>query len=90
EQTEVPFWNVVITDVDGGASSNNLRAAAVRHIKHKGGGYIQIPHDPEPVEEFYNLTLFPMMYPTLFPYGVGGMEDKTRIKSISLKAHIKH
>ncbi|KAK0197813.1 hypothetical protein F5146DRAFT_1099821 [Armillaria mellea] len=82
--------NVVIMDIDSGMSSNNLHAAAIRHIKCKGRGYIQIPQDPEPVKEFYNPTLFPMMYPTLFPYGVGGMEDKTRIKLISLKAHIKH
>jgi hypothetical protein len=39
------FQNVVIADVDGHAPSNELRAAAFRHIK-KGGGYIQIPHDP--------------------------------------------
>ncbi len=89
-QTEVPFQNVVITDVDGGASSNNLRAAAVRHIKWKGGGYIEINHDPVPVEEFYNPRLFPMMYPTLFPYGIGGMEDRTRVRPISLKRHVKH
>ncbi|KAG1844839.1 hypothetical protein DFJ58DRAFT_717590 [Suillus subalutaceus] len=31
------FESVVVTDVD---------AVAVRHIKNKGGGYVQIPHDP--------------------------------------------
>ncbi len=87
---EVVFENVVITDVDAGASSNNLRAAAVRHIKRKGGAYLELPHDPEPVEEFYNPSLFPMMYPTLFPYGVGGLEDRSRAKQISLKSHVKH
>ena len=58
----IPFQNVVITDVDGHAPSHELRAAALRHIKH-GGGYIQIPHDPTPVNEFRNPSLFPMIYP---------------------------
>ncbi|KAG1862625.1 hypothetical protein F4604DRAFT_1587322 [Suillus subluteus] len=63
------FERVVVTDVDGNASVNELRAAAVHHIKNKGGGYIQVPHDPEPVNEFFDPDLFPMIYPTLFPYG---------------------
>ncbi len=59
--TCIPFQNVVITDVDANASSNELRAAAIRHIKKKGGGYIQIPHDPSPVNKFFNPELFPMI-----------------------------
>lgn len=71
----VPFERVVITDVDGHAPMNELNAAAIRHMKSKGGGYIQVPHDPEPVNEFVNPTLFPMIYPSLFPYGLGGFEN---------------
>jgi hypothetical protein len=72
---DIPFQNIVITDVDGHAPSHELRAAAVRHVKRKGGGYIQVPHDPEPVNEFFNPELFPRIYPTLFPYGIGGPEN---------------
>lgn len=43
---EVVFENIMIIDVDAGASSNNLCAAMVRHIKQKGGGYMELPHDP--------------------------------------------
>ena len=86
---EIPFQNVVITDVDGHAPSHELRAAALRHVK-QGGGYIQIPHDPTPVNEFCNPSLFPMIYPTLFPYGVGGFEDKKRQVAISMRRHVKH
>ncbi|KAJ7200534.1 hypothetical protein GGX14DRAFT_571942 [Mycena pura] len=69
---EVPFQSVVITDVDGHASSNELRAAAFRHVKKKGGGYIQVPHDRDAENEFRkDSLLFPMIYPTLFPYGIG-------------------
>ena len=33
EQSDIPFQNVVITDVDGSAPCNELQAAAIRHIK---------------------------------------------------------
>ncbi|KIM73506.1 hypothetical protein PILCRDRAFT_81072, partial [Piloderma croceum F 1598] len=88
--TQIPFQNVVITDINGRAPPNELRAAAVRHIKKKGGAYVQIPHDPEPVNEFANPRLFPSMYPTLFPYGIGGFEDKQRISNISFKRQVKY
>ncbi|KAI9059154.1 hypothetical protein FKP32DRAFT_1580418, partial [Trametes sanguinea] len=87
---EVEFGKVVITDVDGRAPSNELRAAAIRHIKRKGGGYLAIPHAPEPVNEFCNPTLFPKIYPTLFPFGIGGLEDGTRKRPISLRRHVRH
>ncbi|KAG1901510.1 uncharacterized protein F5891DRAFT_898113, partial [Suillus fuscotomentosus] len=88
--SDTMFENVVVTDVDRNASANELRAAAVRHIKNKGGGYVQIPHDPQPVNEFFDPNLFPMIYPTLFPYGLGGFEDHLRPEPLSIKRHIKH
>lgn len=72
---EIPLHSIVITDVDSHASSNQLRAAAVRHMKQKGGGYLQISHEPNPVNEFGNPALFPIISPTLYPYGLGGFED---------------
>ncbi|KAJ7597818.1 hypothetical protein C8J56DRAFT_773858 [Mycena floridula] len=80
----VTFQNVVITDVQGDASYNQLRSAAVRHVKNKLGGYVQVAHDPEPVNEFFNPDLLPMVYPTLFPYGVGGVEDKCREERVAM------
>jgi hypothetical protein len=88
--SKVSFTNVVVTDVDAHAPANELRAAALRHIKLHGGGYIEIPHGPRPVNEFFNPHLFPMIYPTLFPYGLGGFEDPVRTTKISIKKHVKH
>lgn len=85
-----PLQNVVITDVDGTAPPNELRAAAWRHVKKKGNAYVEVPHDPEPVNEFCHPQLFPMIYPTLFPYGVGGVEDVKRCSKLGMKRHIKH
>ncbi|KAI9059340.1 hypothetical protein FKP32DRAFT_1534638, partial [Trametes sanguinea] len=87
---DVPFHKVVVTDVDGRAPANELRAAAIRHIKHKGGGYVEIPHASKPVNEFCNPELFPMIYPTLYPYGIGGFEDRECLRPLSLKRHIRH
>ncbi|KAK0471092.1 hypothetical protein IW261DRAFT_1344826 [Armillaria novae-zelandiae] len=87
---DVPFERIVISNVDVSASSNKLRAAALSHVKSRGGGYVEITHDPTPVNEFNNPELFPLMYPTLFPYGIGGMEDHGRTTSISFQAHVKH
>ncbi|KAI9067033.1 hypothetical protein FKP32DRAFT_1564557, partial [Trametes sanguinea] len=90
DRRDVPFHKVVLTDVDGRAPASELRAAALRHVKHKGGGYVEVPHVAEPVNEFCNPSLFPMIYPTLFPYGIGGFEDKCRSRALSLRRHVRH
>ncbi|THU85214.1 hypothetical protein K435DRAFT_606556, partial [Dendrothele bispora CBS 962.96] len=84
------FEKVVITDVNIGATANQLRAAAVRHVNKNGGAYLEVAHDAEPASEFDNPSLFPMMYLTLFPYGLGGFEDHQRSVKVSKKRHIKH
>ncbi|KAJ7042845.1 hypothetical protein C8F04DRAFT_876123, partial [Mycena alexandri] len=86
----IPFQSVVVTDVDGNAPSRDLKSAALRHLRKPGANYIEIPHDPKPANEFTNPHLFPMMYPTLFPYGLGGLEDRTRRTRLGFKRHIKH
>ena len=85
----VQFESVVITDVDANAPSYQLKAAALQHAK-RGGSFIQVPHDTEPLNEFFNPTMFPMLYPTLFPYGIGGFEDRRRTIPIGLENHVKH
>ncbi|KAG6876462.1 hypothetical protein C0992_012882 [Termitomyces sp. T32_za158] len=80
--------NIVVANVDCNASSKELRAAAIRHIVEDKGGYLMHPHRLQPVKDFVNPELFPMLYPTLFPYGIGGVEDVSRVIPISFKAHI--
>ncbi|KAJ7018893.1 hypothetical protein C8F04DRAFT_877553, partial [Mycena alexandri] len=88
--SHVPFQSVVVTDVDGNAPSSELKSAALRHLRKPGSNYLELPHDPNPANEFTNPHLFPMMYPTLFPYGLGGLEDKNRRTRLGFKRHIKH
>ncbi|KAJ3967156.1 hypothetical protein EV361DRAFT_1010157 [Lentinula raphanica] len=84
DEPVVTFDKVVITDIDGSATSSQMRAAAIRHVQ-KNGGFIEFPHDVEPVNEFMNPALFPMIYPTLFPYGMGGFENHRRSHRVSLR-----
>ncbi len=90
EEEEITFENVVIADAAGNTSYADLKSAAWNHVKRNGGGYIGIPHNPLPANEFNNPSLFPMMYPTLFLYGLGGPKDDTRPTVISFKRNIKH
>ncbi|KAG1734237.1 uncharacterized protein EDB91DRAFT_1000979, partial [Suillus paluster] len=84
------FEHVVVTDVDANSPSHQLRAAALRHVKDKAGGFIQVPHSSQPVNEFVNPELFLLMYPTLFPYGVGGFKNPHRSSKLALKRQVKH
>ncbi|KAI0326526.1 hypothetical protein GY45DRAFT_1220441, partial [Cubamyces sp. BRFM 1775] len=86
----VDFHKVVVTDVNSRAPMNELRAATIRHIKHKGGEYMEVPHLPQPVNEFCNPSLFPMIYPSLYPYGIGGFKDGARHQGLLLKRHVRH
>ncbi|KAG1894291.1 uncharacterized protein F5891DRAFT_1131008 [Suillus fuscotomentosus] len=81
------FQHVVITDVNGNAPSHELHAAALHHVKEKSGGFIQVPHGLNPMNEYINPELLPKVYPTLFPYGVGGFEHPHRTSPISFKRH---
>ncbi|KAJ7130755.1 hypothetical protein C8R43DRAFT_896083, partial [Mycena crocata] len=86
----VPFQTVVVTDVDGNEPSNVLRSAALAHMRKPGSNYVEVPHDRIPANEFNNPSLFPMIYPTLFPYGLGGFEDPKRRTKLGFKTHVKH
>ena len=84
------FNSIVVTGLNNDATVNQMRAAAINHMKAKGGGFLQIPHADKPANEFYNPDLLPLTYPTLFPYGVGGFKDLQRTSSLSFKRQVKH
>lgn len=84
------FHSMVVTDVDSSSLSSVLCAAAMEHIKNKGARYIQIPHGSRPVGDFNNPSLLPMIFPTLFPYGLGGCEDCRWSHPVSLQRHARY
>ncbi|KAJ6570555.1 hypothetical protein DFH09DRAFT_1246896 [Mycena vulgaris] len=77
--SETLFQSVVVQDLE-----------ALKHLKKAGSNYVEIPHDSKAVNEFNNPALFTMIYPTLFPYGLGGPEDPRRRSPLSFKRDIKH
>ena len=87
---DIPFDSVLIADVDPKASARELRAAAVRHFGDSTKSYLEMPHNPEPENEFCNPALFPKLFPTLFPFGLGGFEDQRRKRPLSFKQQAKH
>jgi hypothetical protein len=46
---------------------------------------LAIHHGSLPISEYNNPDLMPGMFPTLFPFGIGGFEDKTRPTPLSFK-----
>ncbi|KAF5335803.1 hypothetical protein D9611_009612 [Ephemerocybe angulata] len=87
---EICFSSIVVSNVGREASSRELRAAALRHLKAKRGAALSMPHDDCFANEFDNPDLFPSLYPTLFPYGSGGFEDPRRQYAVSFASHVQH
>ena len=87
---DVAFEGVVISDVDQNATAKEQKIAALRHLRSKGGAYPSVPHGSHPVNEFNNPFLFPSIYPTLFPYGLGGFDHPKRQTWLSMQRQVKH
>ncbi|KAF8122156.1 hypothetical protein EV363DRAFT_1405140 [Boletus edulis] len=83
------FESIVVTGVDPSGPPHVLRAAAMDHVMRQGKGYIQFPHGAQPVGDINNPSFFPLIYPTLFPYGIGAPEDFRRVRRVSLRLLLK-
>ena len=49
-----------------------------------------IPHSSKPVNEYFNPKLLAGLYPTLFCYGRGAPEDRSRSIEINLREHVRY
>ncbi|KAF8335953.1 uncharacterized protein EI90DRAFT_2828554, partial [Cantharellus anzutake] len=90
----IALQNVVVTDLDmRDASTAQITAAAIRHLKrpHGGiGGHIEVKHGKDLVNHYTDPHLLPLLYPTLFPYGVGGYHRgcRTPLSLEKMAAHL--
>ena len=50
-----------------------LAARAAKHLKEEDGKVLAIGHAEKPESIYDNPQLYPMMFPWLFPYGLGGI-----------------
>ncbi|KAI6094666.1 hypothetical protein EDD17DRAFT_1421022, partial [Pisolithus thermaeus] len=49
-----------------------------------------VHHGAHPISEYNNPDLFPGMFPTLFPFGIGGFEVKSRPTALSFQLQAHH
>ncbi len=70
----------------------SLNAAALRNMVSKSFARadLSIYQSSNAVSEYNNTSLFPGMFPTLFPYGIGGMDDPKRTTKIALQKHVDY
>lgn len=84
------FRNIVVSDIEVSTSTSaQMRTAAMRHLK-SGKNFIQMGHSEDFINTYDDELLFPLLYPTLFPYGCGGFELSTRSKSLTLQTQARH
>ena len=64
---------------------NALKGLALRHWNNNGGA-LAVSHDASAQSIYNNPSLYPQIFPWLFPYGLGGIGGT----SLSNKAHKRH
>jgi hypothetical protein len=65
-----------------------LIARATKHLMEDNGGVLAIGHGEHPQSIYHNSKLYPMMFPHLFPYGLGGIgSTDSKIVRISEMMH---
>ncbi|KAJ3723370.1 hypothetical protein C8R42DRAFT_578887, partial [Lentinula raphanica] len=70
-------------------------ASALTHIASHSNSKsnsdpVSLHYGADPIAEYNNKDLFPGMFPTLFPLGIGGFEDSRRSPQVSMKSHAAH
>ncbi|KAJ7180913.1 hypothetical protein C8R46DRAFT_808362, partial [Mycena filopes] len=83
-------------DVDNTEKSlNDRKIEALRHLK-AGAAFVKTSTQSSTLSTRHNPNVYGMLWPTLFPYGVGMFEDPVRmrtesgLKPIALKSHVQH
>lgn len=85
----IPFENVAISDLAESATPAEMHSATLHHLR-MGKPFFLYSHGPSPEPDYYNTNLFPLLYPTLYPFGIRGFEDTHCHPAISMKAHARH
>ncbi|KAL6297839.1 hypothetical protein BKA93DRAFT_745260, partial [Sparassis latifolia] len=73
-------------------SGRSFTAAAIRSIVNPTASQpdLVVHHGMLPVSEYNNPNLFPGMFPTLYPFGIGGFEDPSRPKPIEFDTQVNY
>ncbi|KAF7973794.1 hypothetical protein HWV62_14284 [Athelia sp. TMB] len=68
--------------LDSGKLWKELKAVAMQHLAD-GGHVLAVRHSNTPLSTIDNPSLYPQMFPCLFPYGKGGLDQPSHHKIIS-------
>ena len=71
-----------------GKTAEQLKSMALNHMENDGFA-LGIGHAAEPESIFNNPNLYPLTFPWLFPYGLGGVKNDRQVR-VSESARIKH
>ncbi|KAG2346971.1 hypothetical protein BDR05DRAFT_877204, partial [Suillus weaverae] len=73
-------------------SGRTFTAAALRNLYSRSTLQpdLVVHHGSQAINEYNNPDLIPGMYPTLFPSGIGGFEDKTRPTALSFQQQVQY
>lgn len=88
-----------LVDIDGIETSadeihksllNNNIFSNEQSQTHNDNIFYMIPRSDNPVNQYDNPKLLPALFPTLFPYGLGGPDNLNRKEKTSYKKHIQY
>ena len=73
-------------------NGRTFTAAALRNLipRSSMGPDLVIHRGSQPINEYNNPDLFPGMYPLLFPFGIGGFEDKSRPTALLFHQQVRY
>ncbi|KAJ7164357.1 hypothetical protein C8R46DRAFT_833388, partial [Mycena filopes] len=93
---QIPISVTGTFDVDNTEKSlNDRKIQALRQLK-AGGSFVKTSTKSDTLSARHNPNVYGMLWPTLFPYGVGMFDDPLRMQSVSgfkpimLKSHVQH
>ena len=76
------------SDRISGKTTEQLKSLALNHMQNNGFA-LGIGHAAEPESIFNNPDLYPLAFPWLFPYGLGGIKNDRQVR-VSESARIRH
>ncbi|KAJ7484496.1 hypothetical protein FB451DRAFT_1028110 [Mycena latifolia] len=93
---QIPFSLSGRFDVDNTEIALNTRKIEALRLLKAGGSFVKSSSTAETLSTRNSPNVYGMLWPTLFPYGVGMFDDPVRLhkelglKPITLKSHVKH
>lgn len=90
---DVPINTTALVDTDGvNINPKIINEEILKEFRATNSNepVYAIPHTGRPVNEYNNPELLMSLYPTLFPYGCGGIEDLSKPTRVTFEKHIQY